>query len=192
MVALVRGVHGLQWRGPRRGPDRPAGGALRPAHVLFREGDDRPLTIAVGRGRRGRSRLAPALPRGRRRATAPTACATPISRRSSDPTRTWPAAPYYWHEVIGCAVRGSTAPSSARSRTSTASARPRSSSSAAVRSASSTCRRSGRSSGSSRRVAARSWSTPTSLDLQPRKARRPGSAQGATPPARGAPPVDRG
>ena len=72
VVALVRGVHGLH--GAVRVEvltDRPEDRFV-PGAVLHREGADEPLTIAVGRGRRRRPRLAPPLPRGRRRATPPT------------------------------------------------------------------------------------------------------------------------
>ena len=138
-----------------------------PGAVLYREGDD-----ATADDRR-RPRPSPTDRAGvcasarSRRATRPTRSAARTSRRVVRPEE----------DLARGAVllaRGrrrrrsaaSTARSSARSTTSTASARPRSTSSTAARTARSTCPRSAPSSASSRRGAARSSSTPTSLDLR--------------------------
>ena len=105
MVALVRGVHGLH--GAVRAEvltDRPedrfvVGG------ILFREGDDRPLTIvsaeAIVDGPGWRLRF--------REITSRDGADTlrgvyleSVVRPGADLAR----GSYYWHEVIGCAVRG--------------------------------------------------------------------------------------
>ncbi|HEY8818569.1 MAG TPA: ribosome maturation factor RimM [Candidatus Limnocylindrales bacterium] len=105
MVALVRGVHGLH--GAVRAEvltDRPEDRFVAGA-VLYREGDDRPLTIASaeavadGPGWRLRfreitGRDAADLLRG--------AYLESAGRPDEDLAR----GSYYWHEVIGCAVRG--------------------------------------------------------------------------------------
>ncbi|OGO55241.1 MAG: 16S rRNA processing protein RimM [Chloroflexi bacterium RBG_16_69_14] len=105
MVALVRGVHGLH--GAVRAEvltDRPedrfvVGG------ILFREGDERPLTIASadaivdGPGWRLRFREITS------RDGADTLRGVyleSVVRPEADLAR----GSYYWHEVIGCAVRG--------------------------------------------------------------------------------------
>ena len=133
MVALVRGVHGLN--GAVRAEvltDRPEDRFV-VGNTLFREGDDRALTIASaeaiadGPGWRVRFARSP-------RATPPTRSAAPTSRPWSGADEDLARGAYYWHEVIGCTVRGVDGTSSARSRTSTGSARPRSSPSTAVRS----------------------------------------------------------
>ena len=105
MVALVRGVHGLN--GAVRAEvltDRPedrfvVGG------VLYREGDDRPLTIAsaeaVADGPGWRLRFREVATRdvadGLRGAYLEM-----VVHPEDDLAR----GTYYWHEVIGCAVRG--------------------------------------------------------------------------------------
>jgi 16S rRNA processing protein RimM len=105
VVALVRGVHGLH--GAVRAEvltDRPED-RFGVGQVLFREGDERPLTIASaeaivdGPGWRLRfreitSRDAADTLRG--------AYLESIVRPDQDLAR----GSYYWHEVIGCAVRG--------------------------------------------------------------------------------------
>ena len=105
MVALVRGVHGL--RGAVRAEvltDRPEDRFV-VSHVLFREGDDRPLTIsaaeAVADGpgwrllfREIASRDGADTLRG--------VYLEAVVRPDEDLAR----GTYYWHEVIGCAVRG--------------------------------------------------------------------------------------
>jgi 16S rRNA processing protein RimM len=105
VVALVRGVHGL--RGAVRAEvltDRPEDRFVAGA-VLFREGDDRPLTIssaeaiADGPGWRLRFREVPTrdaadVLRG--------VYLEALVRPEDDLAR----GTYYWHEVIGCAVRG--------------------------------------------------------------------------------------
>ncbi|MFL5645497.1 MAG: ribosome maturation factor RimM [Chloroflexota bacterium] len=105
MVALVRGVHGLH--GAVRAEvltDRPEDRFVAGA-VLFREGDERPLTIASaeaiadGPGWRLRFREVPTRDaadglRG--------AYLEMVVRPEDDLAR----GTYYWHEVIGCAVRG--------------------------------------------------------------------------------------
>jgi 16S rRNA processing protein RimM len=105
VVALVRGVHGLH--GAIRAEvltDRPEDRFVAGA-TLFREGDDRPLTIADaeavadGPGWRIRfreiaTRDAADLLRG--------AYLESVVRPDEDLVR----GSYYWHEVIGCAVRG--------------------------------------------------------------------------------------
>jgi 16S rRNA processing protein RimM len=105
VVALVRGVHGLH--GAVRAEvltDRPEDRFVAGA-VLFREGDERPLTIASaeaiadGPGWRLRFREVPTRDaadglRG--------AYLEMVVRPEDDLAR----GTYYWHEVIGCAVRG--------------------------------------------------------------------------------------
>jgi 16S rRNA processing protein RimM len=105
VVALVRGVHGLD--GAIRAEvltDRPEDRFVAGA-TLFREGDHRPLTIATaeavadGPGWRIRfreiaTRDAADLLRG--------AYLESVVRPDEDLAR----GSYYWHEVIGCAVRG--------------------------------------------------------------------------------------
>ncbi len=105
MVALVRGVHGLH--GAVRAEvltDRPEDRFVAGA-VLYREGDDRPLTIASaeavsdGPGWRLRfreitGRDAADMLRG--------AYLESVVRADEDLAR----GSYYWHEVIGSAVRG--------------------------------------------------------------------------------------
>ena len=105
MVALVRGVHGLN--GAIRAEvltDRPEDRFV-VGHVLFREGDARPLTIASaeaivdGPGWRIRFREITS------RDGADTlrgAYLESVVRPDEDLAR----GSYYWHEVIGCAVRG--------------------------------------------------------------------------------------
>ncbi len=105
MVALVRGIHGLN--GAVRAEvltDRPEQRFFTGA-VLFREGDDRPLTIASaeaiadGPGWRIRFREVGS------RDVADTlrgAYLESVVRPDEDLAR----GSYYWHEVIGCAVRG--------------------------------------------------------------------------------------
>ena len=104
MVALVRGVHGLQ--GAVRFEvltDRPED-ALRPGATLHREGVDRGLTVAAaeaipdGPGWRLRFDEVPDR-------TAADASATPTSRWTPSPTDALPIGEYYWHQVVGCAVR---------------------------------------------------------------------------------------
>jgi 16S rRNA processing protein RimM len=105
VVALVRGVHGLH--GAVRAEvltDRPADRFVTGA-VLFREGDDRPLTIASaeaiadGPGWRLRFREIG----GREGAdTLRGAYLESVVRPDEDLAR----GSYYWHEVIGSAVRG--------------------------------------------------------------------------------------
>ena len=101
MVGLVRGVHGL--RGAVRVEvltDRPEE-RFAPAPSCIARATTRPLTIAVGRGRSPTARAGGSASARSDRATPPTRCAAPISRRSSGPTRTSRAATYYWHEVVG-------------------------------------------------------------------------------------------
>ncbi len=105
MVALVRGVHGLN--GAIRAEiltDRPEDRFV-VGTVLFREGDERPLTIAAaaaivdGPGWRIRFREITS------RDGADTlrgAYLESVVRPDEDLAR----GSYYWHEVIGCAVRG--------------------------------------------------------------------------------------
>jgi 16S rRNA processing protein RimM len=105
VVALVRGVHGL--RGALRVEvltDRP-GDRFVPGTVLFREGDPRPLTVATaeavadGPGWRIRFREI-----GSREAadTLRGVYLEAAVRPDEDLAR----GAYYWHEVIGSAVRG--------------------------------------------------------------------------------------
>jgi len=105
VVALVRGVHGLH--GAVRAEvltDRPEDRFV-VGHVLFREGDDRPLTItsaeAVADGPGWRLRFREVATRdaadGLRGAYLEA-----VVRPDEDLAR----GTYYWHEVIGCAVRG--------------------------------------------------------------------------------------
>jgi 16S rRNA processing protein RimM len=105
VVALVRGVHGLN--GAIRAEvltDRPEDRFVA-GHVLFREGDARPLTIASaeaivdGPGWRVRFREITT------RDGADTLRGVyleAVVRPDEDLAR----GSYYWHEVIGCAVRG--------------------------------------------------------------------------------------
>jgi len=101
----VRGVHGL--RGALRAEvltDRPADRFVI-GHVLFREGDDRPLTItaaeAVADGPGWRLHF--------REITSRDAADTlrgVYLEAAVQPDEDLARGTYYWHEVIGCAVRG--------------------------------------------------------------------------------------
>jgi 16S rRNA processing protein RimM len=105
VVALVRGVHGLH--GAVRAEvltDRPEDRFVA-GRVLFREGDERPLTIAsaeaIADGPGWRLRF--------REITSRDGADTlrgvyleSVVRPDNDLAR----GSYYWHEVIGCAVRG--------------------------------------------------------------------------------------
>jgi 16S rRNA processing protein RimM len=105
VVALVRGVHGLN--GAVRAEvltDRPedrfaVGGAL------FREGDDRPLTIAsaeaVADGPGWRLRFREIATRD-----AADSLRGAYLEMVVQPEEDLARGAYYWHEVIGCAVRG--------------------------------------------------------------------------------------
>ena len=181
VVALVRGVHGLH--GAVRVEvltDRPESAVRRRAPCSIREGDGRAADDRLGRGRRGRARLARPLPRGRRRARAPTRCARPTSRRRSGRRPTSRRGEVYWHEVIGMPVRGARRHRARRRPGHLPGRRERGlrGRRRAVRRRS-TCRRSGRSSGSSRRVAARSSIDAEALDLQPPKVRPTGDGSTA-------------
>ncbi len=105
MVALVRGVHGLN--GAIRAEvltDRPEDRFVA-GHALFREGDDRPLTIASaeaivdGPGWRIRFREITS------RDGADTLRGVYLES-AVRPDEDLARGSYYWHEVIGCAVRG--------------------------------------------------------------------------------------
>jgi len=105
VVALVRGVHGLH--GAVRAEvltDRPED-RFRPGLVLYREGDDHPLTIASaeaiadGPGWRLRFREVT----GRDAADGLRGAYLEMAVRPEDDLA---RGTYYWHEVIGCAVRG--------------------------------------------------------------------------------------
>jgi 16S rRNA processing protein RimM len=105
VVALVRGVHGLN--GAVRAEvltDRPEDRFVAGA-VLFREGDDRPLTIAsaeaVADGPGWRIRFREITSRDGAD-TLRGAYLESVVRAEEDLAR----GSYYWHEVIGCAVRG--------------------------------------------------------------------------------------
>ncbi len=105
MVALVRGVHGLN--GAVRAEvltDRPEDRFV-VGNTLFREGDDRALTItaaeAIADGPGWRLRFREVASRD----VADTlrgAYLEAVVRADEDLAR----GSYYWHEVIGCAVRG--------------------------------------------------------------------------------------
>ncbi len=105
MVALVRGVHGLS--GAVRAEvltDRPEDRFVAGA-VLYREGDGRPLTIAsaeaVADGPGWRLRFREVMSRDAADALRG-AYLESVVRPDEDLAR----GSYYWHEVIGCAVRG--------------------------------------------------------------------------------------
>jgi len=105
VVALVRGVHGLN--GAVRAEvltDRPEDRFVAGA-VLFREGDGRPLTIAsaeaVADGPGWRLRFREVTTRDGADALRG-AYLESVVRPDEDLAR----GSYYWHEVIGCAVRG--------------------------------------------------------------------------------------
>jgi 16S rRNA processing protein RimM len=105
VVALIRGVHGLN--GAVRAEvltDRPEDRFVVGA-VLFREGDDRPLTIAsaeaVADGPGWRIRFREISTRDGAD-TLRGAYLESVVRADEDLAR----GSYYWHEVIGCAVRG--------------------------------------------------------------------------------------
>jgi 16S rRNA processing protein RimM len=105
VVALVRGVHGLN--GAVRAEvltDRPEDRFVAGA-VLYREGDDRPLTIAsaeaVADGPGWRLRFREVTSRDGADSLRG-AYLESIVRPDEDLAR----GSYYWHEVIGCAVRG--------------------------------------------------------------------------------------
>jgi len=105
VVALVRGVHGLNGAVrvevlTDRPEDRFVAGT-----VLYREGDERPLTIASGEavadGPGWRIRF---------REVASRDAADPLRGVYLEsvvrPVEDLARGSYYWHEVIGCAVRG--------------------------------------------------------------------------------------
>jgi 16S rRNA processing protein RimM len=105
VVALVRGVHGLN--GAVRAEvltDRPEDRFVAGA-VLYREGDGRPLTIAsaeaVADGPGWRLRFREVTTRDGAD-TLRGAYLESVVRPDEDLAR----GSYYWHEVIGCAVRG--------------------------------------------------------------------------------------
>jgi 16S rRNA processing protein RimM len=105
VVALVRGVHGLN--GAVRAEvltDRPEDRFVVGA-VLFREGDDQPLTIAsaeaIADGPGWRLRFREISTRDGAD-TIRGAYLESVVRADEDLAR----GSYYWHEVIGCAVRG--------------------------------------------------------------------------------------
>jgi 16S rRNA processing protein RimM len=105
VVALIRGVHGLH--GAVRAEvltDRPEDRFV-PGAVLFREGDDRPYTIvsaeAVADGPGWRLRF--------REITSRDGADTlrgAYLEAAVQPEEDLARGSYYWHEVIGCAVRG--------------------------------------------------------------------------------------
>ena len=127
----------------------------------------------LGRGRRGRTRLAAPLPRDHRRATAPTRLRGAYLEAVVRPDEDLARGAYYWHEVIGCAVRGvdgtelGTVKDIYRVGETEVFVGGR-----RDRRRASTCRPSGRSSGSSRRAAARSSSTPSRSTSRPREGAR--------------------
>jgi 16S rRNA processing protein RimM len=105
VVALVRGVHGL--RGAVRIEvltDNPAE-RFAPGSVLYREGGEDPLTIAsaepVADGPGWRVRFREVTDR-----TAADALRGLYLETVAVPGRDLERGEYYWHEVIGCAVRG--------------------------------------------------------------------------------------
>ena len=105
VVALVRGVHGL--RGAVRAEvltDRPEDRFVVDA-TLYREGDERPLTIAsaeaVADGPGWRIRFREVATRDAADALRGVYLES-VVRPAEDLAR----GSYYWHEVIGCAVRG--------------------------------------------------------------------------------------
>jgi len=105
VVALVRGVHGL--RGAVRAEvltDRPEDRFVA-GRVLYREGDDRPLTIAsaeaIADGPGWRLRFVEIATREAADGLRGTYLES-IVRGDEDLAR----GEYYWHEVLGCAVRG--------------------------------------------------------------------------------------
>ena len=105
MVALVRGVHGLH--GAVRAEvltDRPEDRFVAGA-ALYREGDDRPLTIAsaeaVADGPGWRLRFREITSRDAADVLRGTYLESAV-RPDEDLAR----GSYYWYEVIGCAVRG--------------------------------------------------------------------------------------
>jgi 16S rRNA processing protein RimM len=105
VVALIRGVHGLH--GAVRAEvltDRPEDRFVAGA-TLFREGDDRPLTIAsaeaVADGPGWRIRFHEITTRDAADALRG-AYLESVVRPNEDLDR----GSYYWHEVIGCTVRG--------------------------------------------------------------------------------------
>ena len=106
MVALVRGVHGLDGAVrvevlTDRPEDRFVAGT-----VLYREGDDRPLTIATAEAVADGPGWRHPVPRGRPRATAPTRLRGAYLESVVRPDEDLARGSYYWHEVIGTAVRG--------------------------------------------------------------------------------------
>ena len=157
-----RGVHGLN--GAVRAEvltDRPedrfvVGG------VLYREGDDRPLTIASAEAVGRRPGLATPLPRGR-----DARCGRRPPRRLSRDGRPSRGRPGPRHVLLArgrsaATVRGVDGAELGTVKRHLSRRRDRGlRRSPAVRSPTSTCPRSARSSGSSRRGGARSWSTPS-------------------------------
>lgn len=105
MVALVRGVHGLH--GAVRAEvltDRPEDRFVA-GDVLFREGDQRPLTIAsaeaIADGPGWRLRFREITTRDAADGLRGAYLEAVVS-----PDDDLARGTYYWHEVIGCAVRG--------------------------------------------------------------------------------------
>lgn len=105
MVALVRGVHGLH--GAVRAEvltDRPEDRFVA-GQVLFREGDQRPLTIAsaeaIADGPGWRLRFREITTRDAADGLRGAYLEAVVS-----PDDDLARGTYYWHEVIGCAVRG--------------------------------------------------------------------------------------
>jgi 16S rRNA processing protein RimM len=105
VVALIRGVHGLN--GAVRAEvltDRPEDRFV-VGHVLFREGDTRSLTIAsaeaVADGPGWRLRFREVTTRD-----GADALRGAYLEASIRPDEDLARGAYYWHEVIGCAVRG--------------------------------------------------------------------------------------
>ena len=104
MVALVRGVHGLQ--GALRVEvltDRPEE-RYKPGAILYREGREQPLTIvaadAIPDGPGWRIRFAEVPNR-----TAADALRGAYLEADAGPTAALPRGSYFWHEVIGSTVR---------------------------------------------------------------------------------------
>jgi 16S rRNA processing protein RimM len=153
VVALVRGVHGL--RGAVRVEvltDRPEARFV-PGAVLYREGSDAPLTVAsaeaVRDGPGWRLRFAEITSREGADTLRESYLETDV-RPAADLAR----GEVYWHEVIGCPVRGvDDAPLGV---VKDVWPRTRSTWSVTARTAHSTSPRSGHSSGSSPRAGARS------------------------------------
>ncbi len=102
VVAFVRGVHGLRGAVKVEVLTDVAAERFEPGHVLFREGDNRPLTIveAAPDGPGWRLRFAEIADRDGADALRNTYLEAEVTARTTDGSPH-----FYWHEVVGVTVR---------------------------------------------------------------------------------------